>query len=284
MALRVKQPCPRQVDAGSRGGTLAQKCSSTHHLHPKHTTRQKRPKFNKNLRRNDRNVIDSSPCKSKISYEMKKFVRAVALLSLAAAAPASAFLSSPASLSRPGAGRRSCSARGLGRLRAAASKQEADCLVIGGGISGLSTGLFVSKGASVLVADKSAGKPGGVFETRTEDGFIWEEGPNTFQPQDGTLSLAAEVGLGDQVVATDPKLPRYVYKGGEVYKLPASGGPPDLSGIAGLLGPLGLIKTVIGALSPVSPSSKADETVIVYDIFTPPSLSPPSSISIPSCF
>jgi oxygen-dependent protoporphyrinogen oxidase len=204
----------------------------------------------------------------------------VALLSLAAAAPASAFLSSPASLSRRDPGR-SCSARGLGRLRAAASKQEADCLVIGGGISGLSTGLLVSKGASVLVADKSTGKPGGVIETRTEDGFIWEEGPNTFQPQDGTLSLAAEVGLADQVVATDPKLPRYVYKGGEVYKLPASGGPPDLSGIAGLLGPFGLVKTVIGALSPVSPSSKADETVIVNNIVTSSSS---SSSFIPCCF
>lgn len=63
------------------------------------------------------------------------------LLLLLAPQPSDAFMSPLALL--PRAPR--CSPRGLGRLRAAMSDREVDCLIIGGGISGLTAGVLVSK-------------------------------------------------------------------------------------------------------------------------------------------
>jgi len=128
----------------------------------------------------------------------------------------------------------------------------------------LTTGLLTA--GSVLVADKSA-SPGGVFETRDDiEGYLFEDGPNTFQPTESTLSLVSQVGLAPDVVCTDRSLARYVYSGGDLYALPSPGGPPDLSGLVNLLSPLGMARVVVGAILPVAAPVKSDETVT--DFFT----------------
>ena len=61
------------------------------------------------------------------------------------------------------------------------SPQGADVVVIGGGISGLTTAWRLrERGVSVAVIE-AADEVGGVIQTRSADGFLCEGGPNSFQ-------------------------------------------------------------------------------------------------------
>jgi oxygen-dependent protoporphyrinogen oxidase len=110
-------------------------------------------------------------------------------------------------------------------------------------------------GASVLLADK-APTLGGVIETQQKDGAQFEDGPNTFQASaKGMLRLVADLGLEGQVVASNPKLPRFVYSGGELYALPKD--------LPKLLSPFALVRAAFGVLLPVAKVGD-DETVASF--------------------
>ena len=69
-----------------------------------------------------------------------------------------------------------------------------DCVIVGAGISGLCIAQALATkhgdlGRNVIVTE-ARDRVGGNITTMEGDGYLWEEGPNSFQPSDSMLSMA----------------------------------------------------------------------------------------------
>ncbi|ONK55614.1 uncharacterized protein A4U43_UnF1010 [Asparagus officinalis] len=62
---------------------------------------------------------------------------------------------------------------------------------------------------------------GGNVTTVERDGYLWEEGPNSFQPSDPVLSMAVDSGLKDELVFGDPDASRFVLWKGKPRTVPS---------------------------------------------------------------
>jgi len=121
-------------------------------------------------------------------------------------------------------------------LKAAA--EEVDCLIIGGGISGSTLAHNLDRsGANILLTEARDYLGGNVKSHKTEDGFIWEEGPNSFATQPSIVRIAYELGIDDQLVFADESLPPWVNHNGKLHPLP--------KGLGGK-GPKGQLELVFG--------------------------------------
>lgn len=103
-------------------------------------------------------------------------------------------------------------------------------LIIGGGISGLSTAWFLHRrGFDVGVAEAAA-EVGGTIASPRQDGFLFERGPNTAlqkpgRPEDALGRLVDEVGLAGRLREAAPAgRKRYILRNGRLHALPGS--PP----------------------------------------------------------
>ncbi|MCL2927598.1 MAG: protoporphyrinogen oxidase [Trichodesmium sp. St16_bin4-tuft] len=129
-----------------------------------------------------------------------------------------------------------------------------DVLVVGAGISGLSlahklTKLDNDSPLNILVAE-SQNRVGGNITTVSKGEFLWEEGPNSFSPTPELLKLAIDVGLKEDLIFADRKLPRYVYWNGQLLPVPMS---PMAMLQSKLLSNAGKIRALVGALGFVPP-------------------------------
>lgn len=95
-------------------------------------------------------------------------------------------------------------------------------VIIGGGISGLSTAYYLAKGGYGSTIVESRGRLGGVIQTEHVDGCIIEAGPDSFlSAKPAALELIRELGLADQVIGSNDHLRiTYVRKGGRLVPLP----------------------------------------------------------------
>lgn len=91
-----------------------------------------------------------------------------------------------------------------------------------------------------------------------EGGYLWEEGPNSFQPNPTILRFAKDIGVLDELVLADPTLPRFVFWEGKLYALP--GGLKDLVNFNLMTWP-GKIRAGLGALGFISGKPKEEESV-----------------------
>ncbi len=100
--------------------------------------------------------------------------------------------------------------------------------VLGAGITGLTAAWKLTReGYAVTLFEKSP-RGGGAIQTTTNDGWLVEHGPNTFQENDPAVrELIRELGLeGEKIYANLEAKNRYVIHKGRVIALPFS--PPNL--------------------------------------------------------
>jgi len=119
-----------------------------------------------------------------------------------------------------------------------------DCLVIGGGISGSTLAHNLNRqGSNILLAEARDYLGGNVKSHRDSDGFLWEEGPNSFATQPSIVRIAYELGIDDQLVFADESLPPWVNHNGKLHPLPkGQGGKGPAGQIELVFGPNGVLK------------------------------------------
>jgi len=139
-----------------------------------------------------------------------------------------------------------------------------DTLIVGAGISGLSTAYRLNeRNCGVLVAEQRD-RAGGNITSQQSGDFLWEEGPNSFSPTPELLKLAVDVGLRNELIFAASELPRYVYWEGKLRPVPMS---PPTAVTSQLLSPLGKLRALTGALGFIPPQVSSQEETVA-DFFT----------------
>jgi oxygen-dependent protoporphyrinogen oxidase len=95
-------------------------------------------------------------------------------------------------------------------------------VIIGGGISGLSTAYYLAKGGAGCTVLESRPRLGGVIQTERVEGCTLEAGPDSFlSVKPAALDLIRDLGLADQVIGSNDHLRvTFVRRGGRLVPLP----------------------------------------------------------------
>ncbi len=95
-------------------------------------------------------------------------------------------------------------------------------VIIGGGISGLSTAYYLARGGLASTIIESRPRLGGVIETEQVEGCTIDAGPDSFiSVKPAAMELIRELGLGGEVIGSNDHLRKtYVWKKGRLVALP----------------------------------------------------------------
>lgn len=135
-----------------------------------------------------------------------------------------------------------------------------DTLVIGAGISGLTTAFHLARGGQRVAVLEASSRVGGSLETRTDGPWRFELGPNTvLESHESVTRLIREAGLdGEKVTASPTAKRRYLWKEGRLHPLPS--------------GPLGFLRTPLFPASaklrllrePWIPRGESEESIAAF--------------------
>jgi protoporphyrinogen/coproporphyrinogen III oxidase len=101
-----------------------------------------------------------------------------------------------------------------------------DVLVVGAGISGLTSAFHLLRGGLDVAVIEAAGRVGGAIRTLREGGWTFEQGPNTvLESRPAVGRLIREAGLEERKLAASPAAKkRFLWKGDRLLALPAGPG------------------------------------------------------------
>jgi protoporphyrinogen/coproporphyrinogen III oxidase len=107
---------------------------------------------------------------------------------------------------------------------------------------------------------EASDRAGGVIRTIERDGFLLELGPNTVRATPEILALAADLGLEDRTIFSDPGAPRFIAIDGRLHKLPQSPGEAISTSLLSAGGKLRLLA------EPLVPRRRAaaEESVLAF--------------------
>ncbi len=112
------------------------------------------------------------------------------------------------------------------------ARQDADVVVVGAGLSGLTVAFRLAQQGFRLLVIESAARPGGVIGSVRRDGALFERGPNSgldTTPLVNELLAAAGIA-GERIDAEAAAAKRYILRNGRLAALPTS--PPAFVGSA----------------------------------------------------
>ncbi len=128
-----------------------------------------------------------------------------------------------------------------------------DVVIVGAGLTGLTTahelGIKSSNPVQKLLVLEAGNRVGGCVTTQSQDGFLWEEGPNSFSANPELLGLIVDAGLKDEMILADRKLPRFVYWNNKLTAVPMS---PGSFASTSLISRAGKIRLILGATGLIS--------------------------------
>ena len=95
-------------------------------------------------------------------------------------------------------------------------------VIIGGGISGLSTAYYLSKAGVPVKLIEQDTQLGGFLQTEIVDGCVIEYGPDSFiNSKPWARELIEELGIGDQIIGSKDHLrATYIWRRGRMIKMP----------------------------------------------------------------
>ena len=97
-------------------------------------------------------------------------------------------------------------------------------LVVGAGISGLTTAFALRKaGIDARIVD-GASRPGGLIQSMRRDGYLVECGPQSFSGNASLTSICRDLEILDRRILADSKAPRFVLINGALEKVPLGPG------------------------------------------------------------
>lgn len=95
--------------------------------------------------------------------------------------------------------------------------------VIGGGISGLCVAFRLKQANNEIVLFERNAVVGGNIQSITQDGFLYEHGPNSTLTSRELLDLIDDLGISDQIAASQPAAKkRFIVRDGRLVGLPSN--------------------------------------------------------------
>lgn len=102
------------------------------------------------------------------------------------------------------------------------SNSASQVVVVGAGISGLACAYRLKQLGAEVTLLEAADSVGGLIGTVTQNGFLFESGPQSFQGTEPLLDLIRQLGIEGELQTANPRAPRYILRGGRLQKIPMS--------------------------------------------------------------